>query len=76
MKITGIFVLFVLSEIAKGQLAAAARNFYQPILLSFGAAFSFIASDKAEADSYKWNEWMTNKFSKRDGVVLNENSTN
>ena len=67
MKITDIFVvLFALSAIAQGQWAAAARNFYQPILLSFGAAYSFISSDKVEADSFRWNEWVTAKFSKKD----------
>ena len=77
MKVTTIFVLFALSElseIAQGQLVAAARNFYQPILLSFGAALSLISSDQVEGDSFRWNEWITSKFSKRDGVVLYEDS--
>ena len=72
MKITSIFVLFALSalsEIAQGQLVAVARNFYQPILLSFGAAVSFISSDKVEADSFSWNEWVTSKLRKSEGVV-------
>ena len=77
MKITYIFILLALSGIAWGQWAAAARNFYQPILLSFGAAFSFMASDKVETDSFKWNDWITNMFSKkliqpRDGVLMTE----
>ena len=79
MKIAFIFVLFALSAIAQGQWAAAARGIYQPILLSFGAAFSFMASDKVDADSSRWSEWITNNFSKketqpREGVVLNEDS--
>ena len=65
MKITSILVLFTLSAFACGQFAVAARNIYQPILLSFGAAISFIASDKVEADSFGWNEWMVNQFSKK-----------
>ena len=63
LKITTILVLFLLSAIAYGQWAAAARNLYQPVLLSFGAAFSFISSENTEADSFKWSEWMANKFS-------------
>ena len=52
--------------------AAAARNLYQPVLLTAGAAFSFFASDKVETDSFSWNEWATSKFSKSDGAILNE----
>ena len=46
MKISSIFVLFVLSSIAYGQLIAAARQFYQPIILSFGVAFAAIKGGK------------------------------
>ena len=45
---------------------------YQPVLLTAGAAFSFFSSDKAEADSFSWNEWATFKFGKSDGAILNE----
>ena len=64
MKITSIFVLLALSEIALGQLIAAARGLYQPILLSFGAAISFFANDKVndkvEKDSFSWKDWEKN----------------
>ena len=64
MKITSILVLFALLEIAKGQLIAAARGLYQPILLSFGAAASFFASDKVDTDGDNWSwknwKWMDN----------------
>ena len=69
MKITALLIIFALSEIAQGQWAAAARNLYQPVLLSFGAAVSFISSDKVEADSFSWNEWVTSKLRKSEGVV-------
>ena len=61
-----MFVLYALSEITQGQWAAAARNLYQPILLSFGAAFSFVANDKVMEDSFRWNEWMINRFSTKE----------
>ena len=67
MKITAIFVLFTLSAIAQGQWVAAARNFYQPVILSVGAAFSFMASDRFETDSSsRWSEWITNNISKEE----------
>ena len=83
MKIATILVLFTLSAlstIAQGNMLAAARNLYQPVLLSFGAAFSFMASDKVDADSSRWSEWMANTFSKsetqlRQTVFLNEDAT-
>ena len=74
MKITIILVFFAMSAIAQGQLAGAARGLLEPILLTFGAAFTFIASDKIETDSFSWNEWVTRKFSKSDGVVLFDDS--
>ena len=64
MKIESILVLFTLSAIAEGQLSAAARGLYQPVILSVGAAFAFF-SDKSEADGQKWGEWMGNKFSEK-----------
>ena len=71
-------VIFALCEITSGQWAVAARNLYQPILLSVGTVFSFIASDKVEIDGLRWNDWMISKFSKTettkpgDGVDLKE----
>ena len=75
MKITTILVLFALSAIAQGQLAGAARGLLEPIVLTLGAAFTFMASDKVDADSSKWSEWMTNTFSKKEtNVFLIEDS--
>ena len=64
MKIRGIFVLFAISAFVEGQWAAAARGFYQPMILSFGAAFAFF-NDNVETDGFIWNEWMSDKFSKK-----------
>ena len=64
MQISGIFVLFALSAIVKGQWAAAARGFYQPMILSFGSAFAFM-NGKVETDGFRWNEWMAEKFNKK-----------
>ena len=64
MKISGIIVLFAISTIAEGQWAAAARGFYQPMIMSFGTAFAFM-NDKVETDGFRWNDWMGNKFSKK-----------
>ena len=61
--ISGILVLFVLSAIAEGQLAVAARGLYQPIILSLGAAIAFL-NDKADTDGFRWNDWTFNKFDK------------
>ena len=64
MKIRGIFVLFALSTIVKGQWAAAARGFYQPIIMSFGTVFAFM-NEKVETDGFRWNDWMSDKFNKK-----------
>ena len=64
MKISGILILFALSAIVEGQWAAAARGFYQPLILSFGAAFAFM-NDKVESDGFIWNEWIGDKSSKK-----------
>ena len=73
MKIITIFVLIAMSEIAKGQWAAAARNLYQPILLSFGATFSlFVSDNKYETNGFGWGEWISKKYSEREGGGLKE----
>ena len=54
--ISGILVLFTLSAIAQAQLFAAARGLYQPIILSLGAAYSFIASNNFEEDGFGLTE--------------------
>ena len=60
--IPSVFLLFALSAIVEGQWVAAARELYQPIILSIGAAYTFIASNKAEDDSFKWSKWMDDKL--------------
>ena len=62
--IPGVFIIFALSAIVEGQWVAAARELYQPIILSVGAAYTFIASNKAEDDGFKWSEWMNDKLDK------------
>ena len=44
MKLKVLFTLFVLSAIAEGQWAAAARGLYQPIALSVGTVFTAVYS--------------------------------
>ena len=41
---------------------AVAQRLYQPIILSLGAAFSFLANESIEVDGFRWNEWVTDKF--------------
>ena len=38
-------------------MAAVAQRLYQPIILSLGAAFSFLANESIEV-----NEWVSDKF--------------
>ena len=57
MKIITMFVLFAMIEIAQGQLAAAARNLYQPIILSFGTVFAFF-DKKFDYDKIDVDEWI------------------
>ena len=33
-----------------------------------------MGNDKVETDSFSWNEWIGAKSSKRDGVILSEDS--
>ena len=42
MKISKILVLLALSAIVEGNILAAARGLYQPIILSIGAIFAAI----------------------------------
>ena len=67
-----IFVLFALTSIAKGQLAAAARGLYQPIILSVGAAIAYI-NDKVETDGHRWNQWTVSKFTKKETIAKENN---
>ena len=62
MKISSIFVLFILSAIAKANWAAAARGIYQPVILSVGTAFAFM-NGKVNTDGLRVSEWMVDKFS-------------
>ena len=62
MQISGILVLFALSAIVEAQWVAAARNLYQPVILSVGAAFAFM-NDKANTDGFSVSSWMADKFS-------------
>ena len=60
MKIFGIFVLFELNSIIAGAFwAGAARNIYQPVILSLGTIFAAISLDKKPIQDiahYNWNE--------------------
>ena len=64
MQISVIFVLFALSSIAEGQLAAAARGLLTDIIVSVGTIFTVMniqdSSDKLDRKS--WNEWRKEKF--------------
>ena len=61
MQISGILVLFALSAIAEAQWAAAARNLYQPVILSVGTAFAFM-NGKVNTDGLTVGGWMADKF--------------
>ena len=59
MKLLCIIVLFALSVIVEGTLLAAARSLFQPVLLSFGAVFTAIMSEKydqSKSGHYEWDE--------------------
>ena len=64
MQILGIFVLFALSAIVEGQLAAAARGLITDIILSVGTIYAAmnIKDNSGELDRKSWNEWRKEKF--------------
>ena len=56
MKVSDIVVLLALSAIAEAQWAAAARNLYQPIILSLGAVFTtFQSKENSEGVNEGWD---------------------
>ena len=63
--ISKVFLVLSLSAIVKGQWAAAARELYQPIILSLGAAYTFLTSIKGVEDEFdiiSASEWINEKL--------------
>ena len=66
MKLKVLFTLFVLSAIAKGQWAAAARGLYQPIALSVGTVFTAVYSQSSREYGENYDDrgnWLGSLYS-------------